>query len=110
MTFCIFHLLTFFKKVSARNSSEARTVHSGTAHWNYMHATGISRTGFKKKSPAFRTQMEFLARANAGMREGGKYLSELPLQTVEVYPGKKRISAIMKIRHFYLVQLQPYSY
>ena len=30
--------------------------------------------------------MEFLARANAGMREGGKYLSELPLQSVEEYP------------------------
>ena len=39
-----------------------------------------------------RTPLEFLTRANAGVREGGKYLSELPLQTVEEYPGKKCIS------------------
>ena len=43
-----------------------------------------------RASSTFRTRMEFLARANAGMREGGKYLSELPLQTVEEYPGKKK--------------------
>ena len=33
--------------------------------------------------------MELLARANAGMIEGGKYVSELLLQTVEEYKGKK---------------------
>ena len=33
--------------------------------------------------------MGSLARANAGIREGGEYLSELSLQTVEEYPGKK---------------------
>ena len=33
----------------------------------------------KKTSSTFRTQMEFLAHATAGMREGGKYLSELSL-------------------------------
>ena len=48
--------------------------------------TGNARTplemlalNFKKTSSTSRTQREFLARATAGMREGGKYLSELSL-------------------------------
>ena len=71
--------MTFFFKVSASISSEAHTGHSCTAHWKCAHASGNARTNLKKTSSTFRTQMEFLARATAGMREGGKYLSELSL-------------------------------